>query len=62
MKIPNKRELQQITFNHSSAIDLIDFMNLYKKFTAKRYSFLVMDPTLASDNPLNFRKTLLKRI
>ena len=35
MKIPNKRELQQITLNHSSDIDFQDFMNLYKKFTAK---------------------------
>ena len=26
MKIPNKRELQQITFNHSSDIDFKDFI------------------------------------
>ena len=31
MKIPNKRELQQIAFNPSSDIDFQDFMNLYKK-------------------------------
>ena len=31
MKIPNKRELQQIAFSHSSDIDFQDFMNLYKK-------------------------------
>ena len=31
MKIPNKRELQQIAFNHSSDIDFKAFMNLYKK-------------------------------
>ena len=30
MKIPNKRELQKIAFNHSSDIDFKDFMNLYK--------------------------------
>ena len=30
MKIPNKRELQQIAFNHSSDIDFQNFMNLYK--------------------------------
>ena len=29
-KIPNKRELQQIAFNHSADIDFRDFMNLYK--------------------------------
>ena len=29
MRIPNKRELQQISFNHSSDIVFGDFMNLY---------------------------------
>ena len=53
-KIQNKRERQQITFNDSSDIDFKDFMNLYKKCTAKPYSFLVIDATLASDNPLSF--------
>ena len=31
MKIPNKRELQQIALNHSCDIDFKDFMNIYKK-------------------------------
>ena len=31
MKIPNKRELQQIAFNHSSDIEFKDLMNPYKK-------------------------------
>ena len=30
MKIPNKRELQQIVFNHSSDIDFQDFMSFFK--------------------------------
>ena len=34
MKNPNKREFRQIAFNHASAIDFQDFMNLYKKCTA----------------------------
>ena len=51
LKISKKQELQQITFNHSSDIDFEDFMNLYKKCTAKPYYFLVIDATLASDNP-----------
>ena len=59
MKIPNKRELQQIVLNHSSDIDFKDFMNIYKKFTTKPYSFLVNDTTLPSDDPLRFRKNLL---
>ena len=62
MKIPNKRELQQIAFNHSSDIDFQDFMNLYKKRTEKSYSFLVIDTTLASDNSSRFRNNLLERI
>ena len=55
MKIPNKRELQQITFTHLSDIDFNKFMNLLKKRTAKPYSFLVID-IFASDNPSRFRK------
>ena len=62
MKIPNKRELQQIEFNNSSDIDFQNFINLYKKCTEKPYSFLVIDTTLASDNSLRFRKNLLERI
>ena len=58
MKIPNKREIQQIALNHSSDIYSKDFMKIYKKCTAKPYSFLVNDATLASDNPLRFRKNL----
>ena len=58
MKIPNKRELQQITLNHSSDIAFKDFMKMYKKCTAEPYSFLVNDATLASDNPLRFRKKI----
>ena len=46
MKIPNKRELQQIALNHSSDIDFKDFMKIYKKCTAEPYSFLVNDTTL----------------
>ena len=38
MKILNRTELQQIAFNHSSDIDFQDFMNLYKKCTAKLLS------------------------
>ena len=57
-KIPNKRELQQIAINHSSDINTKDFANIYRKCTAEPYSFLVNDATLASDNPLRFRKNL----
>ena len=60
MKIPNKRELQQIPINHSSDVDFRDFMKIYKKYTVEPYSFLVNDTTLPSDNPLRFRKNLLE--
>ena len=60
MKIPNKRELQQIALNHPSDIDFKDFMKISKKCTAVPYSFLVNDAALASDDPLRFRKNLLK--
>ena len=59
MKIPNKRELQQVALNHSSDIDFKDFMKIYKKCTAKPYSFLVNDTTLPSNDPLRFRMNLL---
>ena len=58
MKIPNKTELQQIALNYSSDINSKDFIKIYKKSTAEPYSFLVNDATLASDNPLRFRKNL----
>ena len=59
MKIPNKRELQQIALNHSSDIDFKDFMKIFKKYTAEPYYFLVNDTTLPSDDPLRFGKNLL---
>ena len=62
MKISDNGELQQIAFNFLSDIDIKDFMTLYKECTAKPYSFLVIDATLASDNLLCFRKNLSKRI
>ena len=54
MKIPNKREIQQTKFDHSSDIDFQDLMNLYKK--------VLQNHIPSSDNPLNFRKNLLERI
>ena len=38
MKIPNKKELQQIASNHSSDIDCKDFVKLYKYYTKGPYS------------------------
>ena len=60
MKTLNIRELQQSAFNYSSDIELKDIINLYEKCTAKPYSLVVIDATLASDNPSRSRKNLLE--
>ena len=56
-KISNKRKLA-IAIKHSSAITTKDFNSIYRECTAEPYSFLVNDTTLASNNPLRFRKNL----
>ena len=48
MRIPNKKELQQIEVNHSSDIVFKDFIKIYKKCIAKKNSFLVNDATIPS--------------
>ena len=48
MKIPNKKELQQIALNYTSDIDFKDFIKI------------INGTTLPSDNPLTFRKNLLE--
>ena len=58
MKIPNKRELQQLAMSHSSDKNFKDFIKIYKKWTDEPYSFLVIDITLSSDDPLRFRTNL----
>ena len=50
MKIPNKRELQQIAINHSSDNDSTDFIKIYKN--------VLLNPMLASDNTSGFRKKI----
>ena len=47
---------------HPLNIDFEDFINLYKKYTAEPYTFLVIDTTLPSADPLRFRCNLLERI
>ena len=60
MRIPNKRELQQILTNNLSDVDSKDFIKIFKKYTAEPYYFLVNNTILSSDNLLRFRKNLLK--
>ena len=59
-KIPNRREIQEIARKHSSDIKTENFNNIYIECTAEPYSFLVNDTTLASNNPLRFRKLFLE--
>ena len=59
MKIPNKREIQQIASNHLPGIDFKDFMKFYKDYSKEPYLFLVNDMTLPTGNPLWFRDHLL---
>ena len=58
VKVPNKSEVREIATNHSSDISTEDFANIYRECTPEPYSFLVNDTTLASNNPLRFRKNL----
>ena len=58
IKIPNKRERQQIAISHSSDITTKDYIKIYNKCTDKPYSYLVNDTTLSLNDPLQFRKNL----
>ena len=43
IKIPIKRDLQQIIANHLCDIEFKDFIKLWKDYTKESYSFLVND-------------------
>ena len=64
MKINNKRELQNITINHSADIDenLDDFIKIYRECTKEPYNFLTIDTTLPASDPLDQIKILNKKI
>ena len=62
MKIPDKRELQQIVFKHLPNTDFQYLIKFYRKYTTKLHSFLVINTTLSSDTSSCFRKNLLERI
>ena len=61
MKINNKRELQNTAFNILADIDYNDFMKIYREYTKEQepYSFLAINATLPTSDPLRFRKNLL---
>ena len=54
-KVNNRRELQNIAFNHSADTVYKDFLKIYRNCTKEPYSFLSIDTTLAANNPMRFR-------
>ena len=58
MKINNRKELQNISINHSADIEYKDFIKIYRESTKEPYSFLTIDTTLPSSNLLRFIKNL----
>ena len=59
MGIPNKRELQQICYNHSADTDFKDFQKMYRDATQQKYDYFVVDTTLPSEDPRRYRKNLI---
>ena len=58
MKINNKRELQNITINHSASIYYQDFIKNYRKCSKEPYNVLTIDAMLPASDHLRFRKNL----
>ena len=58
MEINNKRELQNITINHSTNIDYQDSKNIYREYTKEPYNFLTIDSELPAGDLSRFRKNL----
>ena len=62
MRINKKRELQNISINHSADIDYQDFMKMYRECTREPYNILTTDTTLPASDPLRFRKNLFESL
>ena len=58
-KVNNKRELQNIAFNHSADISYKDFLKIYRNCTKETYSFLTINATLPANDPMRFMKNFL---
>ena len=52
IKINNKRELQNIAFNHSADIDYQDLIKIYRECTKKPHNFWTIDTKLPASDPL----------
>ena len=58
MKIDNKRELRQISFNHSTDFDYKGFIKIYKNVHVIQSNFLTIDTKLLANNSLRIGKFL----
>ena len=56
LKVNDRRELQNIAFNHSADIDYKDFLKVYRNCTKEPYSFFTINATLPADDLMRFRK------
>ena len=56
MKIQSKKELQNIAQENLEDIDIKDFLKTYKDYTSEPYSYMIIDTTVPSGNPMRFRK------
>ena len=50
--------ITKISLNHSSDIDPKKLKNIYREYKKEPYSFLVIDSTRLSDDPLRFTKKI----
>ena len=64
MKVPQKRELEQIASNHSSGIDFKNFMKLYKDYTKELNSVLANNTrkSITSQEELIIRMSISQKI
>ena len=58
IKVKNRRDLQNIAFNHSADIDYKDAMNIYRECTKEPFNILTINTTLTVSNPLRFKNNL----
>ena len=61
MKIQITKELQNIAQENSGDIDFKDFLKVYKDYTSKPYSCMIIDTTVPSGHPMRFRKKFKKQ-
>ena len=54
MKINKKRELRNISHNHSVDIDYKDFVEIYRECPKEPFDFLTIDTTFPASDPLRF--------